>query len=240
MSNRKPSANADQPVAIIGGTGALGFGLTLRLAADGVPLVIGSRDAGRALEAAADVRRQVIDANKGTPDIRGLQNAEAVEMCSTIFLTVPFKAQYETLKNIRPSLSEGSLLIDTTVPLETAVGGKSTRPLGVWRGSAAQQAQAMVPGGVAVVATLHTVSAKSLSDLDNELDEDALICGDEAESKVAVAELLLRIPGLRPVDCGPLELARITEQLTPLLIAVNKQYGTEHSGLKITQLPEVR
>ncbi len=124
------------------------------------------------------------------------------------------------------------------MPLAAAVSGKATRSLGVWQGSAAQLAQAMVPEGVTVVSALHTVGAPTLADLDAELDEDVLVCGDKKKDKAPVARLIERIEGLRAVNAGPLETARIAEQLTPLLISINVRYKA-HAGLKLTGLPDV-
>jgi hypothetical protein len=107
--------------------------------------------------------------------------------------------------------------------------------LGVWQGSAAQQAQEMVPDGVRVVSALHTVSAAILGDLDHALDEDILVCGNRKADKQVAIELIERIEGLRCVDCGPLEMARTTESLTALLIGINARYKT-HAGIKITGL----
>jgi NADPH-dependent F420 reductase len=105
----------------------------------------------------------------------------------------------------------------------------------VWQGSAAQQAQEMVPDGVRVVSALHTVSAEMLRDLDHSLDEDVLVCGDRKADKQPVMELIARIPGLRPVDAGRLEAARIVETLTAMLIGINVRYKT-HAGIRITGL----
>ena len=150
-------------------------------------------------------------------------------------LSVPFRNQSETLTNLKDVLDAGQLLVDATVPLAAAISGKATRTLGVWQGSAAQQAQEMAPEEVHVVSAFHTVSAGLLSDLDHELDEDVLICGDRREDKARVAELVERIDGLRPVDCGPLEMARIIEQLTPLIISINARHKVR-AGIKITGL----
>jgi hypothetical protein len=219
-----------EPVCIVGGTGALGFGLALRLGKEGVPIVIGSRDAGRAAEAAARAAEAVPEGS-----FTGLQNADAVGEAELVVLSVPFRSQSETLTNLKEALREGQLLIDATVPLAAAVSGKATRTLGVWQGSAAQQALEMAPDGVQVVSAFHTVSAALLSDLDHELDEDVLVCGDRREDKGRVSELVSRIPGLRPVDCGPLEMARIVEQLTPLMISINVR-NKVRAGIKITGL----
>ena len=109
--------------------------------------------------------------------------------------------------------------------------------LGVWQGSAAQQAQEMVPEGVRVVSALHTISAASLRDLDHALDEDVLVAGDRRADKARVAALLDSIDGLRCVDCGRLEMARLTEQLTALVISINVRYKTR-AGVKVTGLPD--
>jgi len=216
----------------VGGTGALGFGLALRFAAAGRPVAIGSRDAGRAEEAAGRVREQVPDAQ-----VEGLDNAEAATRGPIVFLTVPFRAQSENLTNLKDALTEGQVLVDATVPLAAAVSGKATRLLGVPQGSAAQQAQEMVPDGVTVVSALHTVSAAPLGKLSAALDEDVLVTGDSKEAKARVSELIELIPRLRAVDAGKLEVARLVEGLTPLLISVNIRHKT-HAGIKLTGLPE--
>jgi 8-hydroxy-5-deazaflavin:NADPH oxidoreductase len=218
-----------ETVPIIGGTGALGFGLALRWARAGVPVAIGSRDPGRAAEAAGRIGEGV----------RGLVNAEAAALGPIVLLTVPFRAQSENLTNLKHVLQPGQILVDATVPLAAAVSGKATRLLGVPQGSAAEQAQEMVPEGVTVVSALHTVSAPALGDPDHQLDEDVLIAGDRREDKRRVAELIELIPGLRAVNAGALETARFVEALTPLLISVNIRNKTK-AGIRLTNLPETR
>jgi 8-hydroxy-5-deazaflavin:NADPH oxidoreductase len=220
------------PIPIIGGTGALGAGLAARWARAGAPVVLGSRSAERAEEAAAKVRAAVPGA-----DVTGLLNEEAAQRGEVVFLTVPFRNQSENLNNLRGTLRPGQILVDCTVPLAAAVSGKATRSLGVWQGSAAQQAQEMVPEGVTVVAALHTVGAPTLADADAELGEDVLVCGDKKADKARVARLIELIPGLRAVNAGPLEMARIVEQLTPMLISVNTRYKA-HAGIHLTGLPD--
>jgi 8-hydroxy-5-deazaflavin:NADPH oxidoreductase len=220
-----------EPIPIIGGTGALGYGLAVRWARAGQPIVIGSRDAGRAAEAADRVRGEVDGA-----DVEGLENAEAAARGPIVFLTVPFRAQSETLTNLKDALSEGQLLVDSTVPTAAAVSGKAARTLGVWQGSAAQQAEEMVPDGVTVISALHTVSARRLAGGDP-LDEDVLICGDRKADKARVARLIEQIEGLRTVNAGALEMARIVETLTPMLISINARYKAA-AGIRITDLPE--
>jgi NADPH-dependent F420 reductase len=221
-----------ETIPIIGGTGALGFGLALRLAAAGRPVVIGSRDAGRAEESAAKVRERVPGA-----EVEGLENPDAARRGPIVFLAVPFRAQSENLTNLRDALEPGQILVDATVPLAAAVSGKATRLLGVPQGSAAQQAQEMVPDGVTVVSALHTVGAAALGELDQPLDEDVLVTGDDRDAKRRVAELIALIDGLRPVDAGKLEVSRLVEGLTPLLISVNIRHKT-HAGVKLTGLPD--
>jgi NADPH-dependent F420 reductase len=223
---------SEAPIPIVGGTGALGFGLAVRLAAAGREVVIGSRDAGRAEEAASRIRGQVPGSSAS-----GAENPDAATQGPIVFLTVPFRAQSENLTNLKGALTEGQILVDATVPLAAAVSGKATRLLGVPQGSAAEQAQEMVPDGVTVVSALHSVSATSLSDLGATLDEDVLVCGERKADKAAVAALIALIPGLRPVNAGALETARFVEALTPLLISVNIRNKT-HAGIKLTGLPD--
>lgn len=219
------------PIPIVGGTGALGYGLALRWAQAGEEIVIGSRKPERAEEAAEKVAAAVPGAK-----VSGFENGEAVQRGPVVFLTVPFRAQSETLANLKEAWRDGQLLVDCTSPLAAAVSGKATRTVGVWQGSAAQQADEMTPDGVTVVSALHTVGAPVLAD-DEELDEDILICGDRKADKARVARLIERVDGLRAVNAGPLEMAKIVETLTAMMIAVNVRYKT-HAGLKITGLPE--
>ncbi|HTR75274.1 MAG TPA: NADPH-dependent F420 reductase [Solirubrobacterales bacterium] len=220
------------PIPILGGTGALGAGLATRWAMAGMPVILGSRSAERAEAAAAAIREQVDGA-----DVRGMENADAAGQAEVVFLTVPFAAQADNLKNLREALRPGQILVDCTVPLATAVGGKPTRSIAVWQGSAGQQAQEMAPDGVTVVSALHTVGAPTLSDFDHKLDEDILVCGDKKADKAKVARLIELIPGLRAVNAGSLEMARIVEQLTPMLISINGRYKA-HAGIKLTGLPD--
>jgi NADPH-dependent F420 reductase len=215
-----------------GGPSALGFGLALRLAGAGVAVTIGSRDVGRADEAAARALVAVPDGR-----VVGMENAAAAAASELVVLSVPFRSHHETLTHIAEAMRDGQLLIDATVPLAAAVGGKPTRMLGVWQGSAAEQAQELVPDGVSVVAALHTVSAAALGDHHHPLDEDVLLVGDKRADKARVAALLERIDGLRCVDAGRLEMARITESLTALLIAVNIRHKA-HAGIRLTGLPD--
>lgn len=220
------------PVSVIGGTGDLGFGLALRLGQAGVPVTIGSRDVAKARAAAERLRARLPDAS-----FAGAANPDAVDGARIVILTVPFASQERTLAELRDRLTPGQIVLDTTVPLATATGGRPTRMLGVWQGSAGQQAAELVPPGVGVVSALHTVAASHLSDLDHAFQQDVLVCGDDADDKQAVAGLLERIAGMRCIDCGPLEMARHCEQITPLLIGLNLRYRAK-SGLRLVGLPD--
>ena len=195
--------------------------------------MIGSRKLERATEAAEKLSAAVPGAK-----VEGLENGEAAQRGPIVFLTVPFRAQSETLTNLKQSLAEGQLLVDCTVPLAAAISGKATRTVGVWQGSAAQQAKEMAPDGVIVVSALHTVSAPTLAG-DGELGEDVLICGDRRADKKRAAEIIELIPGLRAVDAGPLEQARIVESLTAMLIGINGRYKT-HAGIRSHRAPRQR
>lgn len=238
MADLKSKSPETNPIAIIGGTGDLGPGLALRLAAAGLSIVIGSRDPERAVAAADEVREAVEKHTGSEPDVKGLENSEAAKNCSMIILTVPYKGQYETLKGLAESLEAGDILVDTTSPLETAIGGSPLRTLEMPGGSVAELSQKTVPEGVRVVSAMHTVGASGLKDLATQLGEDVFICGDDVDARNDFAEVISSIDGLRPIDCGKLEMARITERMTSLMIGINKRYKVKHSGLRVTGLPE--
>jgi 8-hydroxy-5-deazaflavin:NADPH oxidoreductase len=218
-------------VAVIGGTGAEGGGLALRFAQAGALVRIGSRNLEKAQEAARRIATQT-----GAAEVTGHTNEEAVAGVSIVVLTVPLSAQVETLKAIRSSIVAGTILVDATVPLEIAIGGRISRMLTLWDGSAAQQAARLLPG-VSVVAAFHALSAEALAKLDHPLDCDTLLCGDHAEAKAAVAQLAAMIPGVRAIDAGPLDAARLLESAAALLIALNLRHKVRDSGMRITGLP---
>ncbi|GAC1434889.1 MAG: NADPH-dependent F420 reductase [Chloroflexota bacterium] len=230
-------------IAILGGTGDQGFGLALRLALAGHEITIGSREAGRADEAAERARAMLAGRRGAAVEgsaalrVRGAENAAAAREAEVVIVTVPFSAQAATLKAIKGSMHAGQVLVDVTVPLAASVGGRATRILGVPQGSAAQQAAELVPQGVSVVGAWHNVSAEALSDLDAEIDCDVLLCGDNAAAKDTVRTLVAALPGARAVDAGPLENARIVESITALLVAINIRHKVHRSGIRITGLP---
>jgi len=223
----------NRAIAIIGGTGPQGMGLALRWARAGETVIIGSRDAARAQLAAQKIRERVVGAEA---QVSGLQNSAAVAATDLLVLTVPFEGAPALLKQLKPAFRPGSVLIDTTVPLAASVGGRASRTLGVWQGSAAQQTAELVPKGVSVVAAFHNVSAEVLNS-DDDLDCDVIVCSDDPKATQTAIELAVKIPRLRGIDGGKLENARIVEQITALLIGLNIRYGG-HAGLRITGLSE--
>ena len=172
-------------------------------------------------------------------DFSGAQNAEAVADAEIVILSVPFRSQSETLTNLKHALHEGQLVIDATVPLAAAVSGKATRTLGVWQGSAAQQAQEMVPEGVRVVSAFHTGQRGAAHRSGPRARRGrARLRQTAGRTRRRWPSSSTRIDGLRAVDCGPLEMARIVEQLTPLLISINVR-NKARAGIKITGLAGV-
>jgi hypothetical protein len=148
---------------------------------------------------------------------------------------VPFEGVAALLKQLKPAFRPRSILIDTTVPLASSVGGRASRTLGVWQGSAAQQTAELVPKGVSVVAAFQNVSADILNG-DGDVDCDVIVCSnDPAATEVAIG-LATKIPRIRAIDGGMLENARIVEQITALLIGLNIRHK-DHGGLRITGLP---
>ncbi len=218
-------------IAIVGGTGPEGFGLARRWAAAGETVLIGSRDAERAARSAEEIASLLPNAR-----IEGRENAAAAAAADVVVLTVPFSAHAATLKKLKPAFRPGAVLIDTTVPLAATVGGRATRTLGVWQGSAAEQAAELVPRGVAVAAAFHSLSSELLKD-DSRVDCDVVVCSDDDNARRVAMELAEEIPGVRAIDGGPLEAARLTEQLTALLISVNLRYKVRAAGFRFTGLP---
>ena len=214
-----------QTIAIVSGTGAEGFGLASRFAHAGARVIVGSRDAAKAQEAARRIGKA-----------EGKLNADAVKEADIVILTVPLVAQIPTLKSLQASFRPSAILVDATVPLEAAIGGRVSHTLTLWAGSAAQQAARYTPPGVSVVAAFHTLSADLLTDLDRSIDSDVLICGDSAEAKTVVTEMIAMLPGARAIDAGPLENARLIENAAALVISLNIRHKVKHSGLRITGL----
>ena len=220
-----------QVVAVVGGTGAEGSGLALRFAKAGLRVLIGSRKLDKAQAAAREIGAQA-----GNVEVTGHTNPDAVSNAAIVVLTVPLSAQVETLKSIRANFKSGAILVDATVPLEIAIGGRVSRTVSLWDGSAAQQAARLAPPGVQVVAAFHLLGAEALKQLDQPVDCDALICGDNADAKAAVSALAETIPGVRAIDAGPLENARALEGMTAVILHVNRRYRVV-AGLRLTGVP---
>ncbi len=220
-----------RPIAIIGGTGPAGMGLGLRWARAGETIIIGSRNEERAQQTAASIQL------RAGPQARvsGMENAAACAAADILMLTVPFEAQATLIKQLKPAMTDGSILIDATVPLAASVGGRASRTLGVWQGSAAQQAAELVPKGVSLVAAFHNLSAEMLNG-DAPLDCDVIVCSNDSDAAQLTRELAAKIPGVRALDGGPLQNARIIEQITALLIGLNIRHKG-HAGIRITGLP---
>jgi 8-hydroxy-5-deazaflavin:NADPH oxidoreductase len=220
-----------RPIAILGGTGPQGTGLALRWARAGETVIIGSRDAARAEKTADAIRQRVGPQAK----VSGLENTAACASADLLVLTVPFEGQAALLKQLKPAIRAGSVLIDTTVPLAASIGGRASRTLGVWQGSAAQQTAELVPKGVSVVAAFQNVSAEVLN-TEDDVDCDVLVCSDDPNATQVAIGLAVKIPRVRAIDGGKLENARIVEQITALLIGLNIRHKG-HGGLRITGLP---
>lgn len=218
-------------IAILGGTGPAGMGLALRWARAGEAIIIGSRDARRAQEAAAEIKKKA--GNEAL--VTGMENSAACAAAALLVLTVPFEGQAILLKHLKAAMRPGSILVDATVALAAGVGGRASRTLGVWQGSAAQQAAELVPKGVAVAAAFHNLSAELLN-RDDVLDCDVIVCSDDPNATQLTCALAAKIPGVRAIDGGKLENARILEQITALLIGLNIRHKG-HGGIRITGLP---
>jgi NADPH-dependent F420 reductase len=217
-------------VAVIGGTGAEGFGLALRLAQAGHHVTIGSRDAGRGAESASKA------SELAGSTVEGTDNASAAAMPGgdgVIAVTVPYAGQAEIYRSIKDAVVPGAVVLDATSPLATAVGGRPWQVLRPWHGSAAEQAQAILGDGPRVVAGFHTIAAEGLQALGREIDSDVLLCADDAGAKARVGVLIDGIPGMRWVDGGRLEMARVAEPLTALLVSINRTYKIKDSGFRI-------
>lgn len=218
-------------VAVVGGTGDEGFGLALRWATAGIEVLIGSRDEARAGEAADRLRAQAPSAQ-----VSGAANRDAVAASEVVVVTVPFAGQAAIYQAIAPHVRDDAVIVDCTVPVAAAVGAKATHTIGVWEGSAAQQAWSFLERGT-MCAAFHSLSAALLNDLDAQLDGDVLVCGSKKAAKERVRDLVEAIPRLRYVDAGPLENARIVEPITALLIGINRRYKIHGAGIRITGLP---
>ena len=214
-------------LAVLGGTGAEGFGLAVRWAAAGYEVTLGSRVAERAAEKAAEL------AAMGTGwRVHGMENLAAAERAEIVALTVPYGAHQPTLAAVRAAL-QGKILIDVTVPLVPPKVSRVQLPAGK---SAGEEAQALLGDGVRVVSAFQNISASHLVDLQHEIDCDVLVCGDDADAREAVVRLAAAA-GMVAWHAGPLANAVAVESLTPVLISLNRRYKVPNSGIRITGIP---
>ena len=218
------------PLAFLGGTGPEGKGLALRLALAGEAVIIGSRDAGRAQMAA----EQLMSARDGVriQDVKGAANLEAASQAAVIFLTVPYEAQRPLLEPLGDPL-RGKVVVNVIAPMKFE-RGRGASALSVAAGSAAEEAQQLLPDSL-VVAAFQNVSAEELQNPDQVMLGDVVICSDFSDAKSLVSELTRKIPNLRPVDGGGLANSKYVEQITPLLVNINRIYKI-HAGIKIVGL----
>lgn len=246
MADERPT------VAVIGGTGKEGSGLALRWALAGYPVVVGSRDAARAAETAArieqvarehysepgdeldraEIARRLARVTTDRPAVRGMANRAAAEACTVAVLAVPYQVQLATLTEIKDALS-GKILIDVTVPLMPPRVMRVQLPEG---GSAVVKAQAMLGETVKVVAAFQNVSAAHLNDPDHAVECDVLVCGDDKAAR-EIAVRLAEAAGLRGWHAGPLANAAAAEALTSVLLFINRGYGIDGAGIRITGTP---
>ena len=214
-------------IAILGGTGDLGTGLARRWAQAGYAVVIGSRTAGKAETAAAELKALMQKRGVGAADVRGTDNFTAAQAGDIVALTVPFSHQASTLEQVRPAL-HGKILIDVTVPLMPPKVMRVQLPA---EGSAGKIAQHILGENVRVVSAFQNVAAHHLQE-DHALDCDVLVCGDDKEARAQVITLV-EAAGMRGLHAGSIANAAAAEALTSLLIFINKQYNC-HAGIRIT------
>jgi NADPH-dependent F420 reductase len=211
-------------IAFIGGTGPEGVGLAMRFAKAGHLVYIGSRTEERAAEAVDKVKQTVPEGH-----VFGGLNEDGIERADIIFLTVPSDAHHDTLEKYREIIGE-KILVDVVVPM--LFDREGPKAIDVEEGSAAQEARALAPDAK-VVSGFHHLDASQLQKLDKPMQGDVIICGDHRGAKTRVMKLVEDIEYVRPVDGGPLANSRYIEQLTVLLIHINKIYKA-HSGIRIT------
>ncbi len=224
--------DANDAIAILGGTGDQGLGLALRFTAAGRRVVIGSRKLERAEQAVREVKEAVPDAQ-----VEGFENSEATRRAPIVIISVPFEHTASTVKGIADSLSEGQILVSMGVPLATAIGDGAVRTIGVWQGSCAELVAALAPKGVHVVSAFQNVSAHRLQHMPDPVECDVVVSGAKAPRQT-VMELCGLVPGLRAVDGGPLANARIVEAMTALVIGLNVRHKVpEGLGIRFTGLP---
>ena len=222
-------------VAVIGGTGTQGLGIAKRFAIEGVEVIVGSRKEEKALTIVEETIEELKDYDL---NIVGMANEDAAKAGDILILTVPLAAQKPTLEGIKEFCSD-KIVLDATVPLETAIGGKPFRFIDLMEGSAAERTDKILAGtGAKVICAFCNISNSHLSNIPNDIDCDCLIAGNDNEAKEMATELINKLPGVQAIDCGILEKSRIIEKITPLLIGLNIKYRSHYGGLRITGIPQ--
>ena len=219
-------------IAIIGGTGGQGLGIAIRFVQAGEDVIIGSRTVEKA-QAAVDKVKGLL-AKDEIPNLKAAENSDAATEAELLVLTVPLAAQKSTLLSIKEGAA-GKTLLDATGPLESAIGGSPITYLALWDGAAAERS-ARILKDTNVICAFNNISSSALMNFTEPIDCDCLISGDDADSKVVATEVIEKIPGVKVVDCGPLERAKIIEKITPLLIGLNIRNKTQFGGIRITGL----
>jgi NADPH-dependent F420 reductase len=214
-------------IAILGGTGEQGPGLALRWAKAGEDIIIGSRQKEKGERVAKELNQEL-----GQELLQGTDNPTAATAAEVVVLTVPYSAHVSTLETVKAQL-QGKIFVDVSVPLDSDNPRRVTMPSA---GSAAEEAQQILGEQVRVVGALQNVSATLLRDLSAAIDCDVLVCGKDKEARETVRSLVERL-GMRTIDAGPLESARLIEPITALLIRLNIRHKVHAAGLRITGLP---
>ncbi|MCI6774868.1 NADPH-dependent F420 reductase [Methanobrevibacter boviskoreani] len=223
-------------ISVIGGTGPQGLGIAKRLAIAGESVIVGSRKEEKAVNIVKETIEELKDYDV---DIKGMANEDAANNGNILIITVPLQAQSATLKTIKPYV-KGKIILDATVPLETAIGGKVSRLLKLPEGSAAERTASLLDGeDVKVVAAFNNISNSLLLNITEPIDCDCIIAGDDQEAKDIASELIGKIPGIRVIDAGALEKSQLIEAVTPLLIGLNIKYKSKYGGFRITGIPNL-
>lgn len=224
-------------ISVIGGTGPQGLGIAKRLAIAGEPVIIGSRKEEKALKIVEETLEELKD--YAIAEIKGMSNEDAAKEGDVLIITVPLTAQKPTLEGIKEFCSD-KIILDATVPLETAIGGKPSRFIDLMEGSAAERTASILEGsGAKVICAFCNISNSHLANIPEDIDCDCLIAGDDNEAKEVASEIINKIPGIRTIDVGILEKSRIIEKITPLLIGLNIKYKSHYGGLRITGIPKL-
>jgi NADPH-dependent F420 reductase len=214
-------------LGFIGGTGPEGLGLATRYAIAGESVFIGSRSQERGEEAAAKLRELVPGAS-----VQGGDNAACASAADVLFLTIPYEGQRDTLEALKDRMS-GKIIVNVIAPMRFEKGVGAIGVI-VGAGSAAEESAALLPES-RVTSAFQNLSARELQETGHALDMDILVCSGDEDARSLVLGLVEKIPGLRGLNAGPLSNSRYVEQITPLLVNLNRLHKTQ-TGIRITGL----